>query len=200
MIRQQYHNTAYYAFTPAEADILVASINFDNDTITSLAGQNSTYYGIPKGYASGDLVYTPNQYGDGGNDGEFKVGGTSYTPNVKVVARKYYAGVGMRENGTLNWLFSDHLGSTSKVVNADGSVKSEQRYKPWGGVRYTSGIIPTTYQFTGQRREESLGIYYYGARWYDQLLGRFLSADSIIPGAGNPQAWDRYAGLRHEVE
>jgi hypothetical protein len=27
---------------------------------------------------------------------------------------------------------------------------------------------------------------------YDPLIGRFLSADTIVPGAGNPQAWNRY--------
>jgi len=34
---------------------------------------------------------------------------------------------------------------------------------------------------------------YYNARWYDPALGRFTQADTIIPGAGNPMAWDRYA-------
>ncbi len=34
---------------------------------------------------------------------------------------------------------------------------------------------------------------YYGARWYDPSLGRFAQADTVLPGAGNPQAWDRYA-------
>jgi hypothetical protein len=85
------NNTNYYAFTPEEGDILVASINFDNDTITSLQGQNSTYYGIAKGYASGNLVYTPDQFGGGYNDGEFTVSGTSFTPN-KLADRQAEAG------------------------------------------------------------------------------------------------------------
>ena len=34
---------------------------------------------------------------------------------------------------------------------------------------------------------------YYNARWYDSSLGRFAQADTIIPGAGNSSAWDRYA-------
>ena len=34
---------------------------------------------------------------------------------------------------------------------------------------------------------------YYNARWYDPQLGRFTQADTIIPGAGNSSAWDRYA-------
>lgn len=32
-----------------------------------------------------------------------------------------------------------------------------------------------------------------GARWYHPALGRFVSADSIVPEAGNPQALNRYA-------
>ncbi len=34
---------------------------------------------------------------------------------------------------------------------------------------------------------------FYKARWYDSALGRFAQADTIIPGAFNPMAFDRYA-------
>jgi hypothetical protein len=36
-------------------------------------------------------------------------------------------------------------------------------------------------------------LYYYGARWYDAALGRFVQADTVVPSMSNPQAWDRYA-------
>jgi RHS repeat-associated protein len=62
---------------------------------------------------------------------------------------------------------------------------------------YTSGVTPTDYQYiipegeTGQRNESAIGLYYYNARWYDSALGRFVQADTIIPGG--VQGWDRYA-------
>jgi hypothetical protein len=33
---------------------------------------------------------------------------------------------------------------------------------------------------------------YYVARWYDPHIAHFVQADTIVPGAGNPAAWDRY--------
>jgi RHS repeat-associated protein len=67
-------------------------------------------------------------------------------------------------------------------------------YKAWGEQRWSSGTTPTTYRYTGQRSESSLGLYYYGARWYDPNLSRWLQPDSIVPLAvQGVQAWDRYA-------
>lgn len=56
------------------------------------------------------------------------------------------------------------------------------RYKAWGEDRHTSGSSPTSYRFTGQRVETEIGLYYYGARWYDSYLNRWTSPDTIIPG------------------
>jgi RHS repeat-associated protein len=52
----------------------------------------------------------------------------------------------------------------------------------------------------GQRLEDDIGLYYYGARWSpgsapgtgDLAAGRFIQADTIIPQQG-VQGWDRYA-------
>jgi len=70
---------------------------------------------------------------------------------------------------------------------------SSVRYDPWGELRAVSGPSQTRYGYTGQRAEKGLGLYFYGARWYDPQLSRFLSADSIIPPQQGVQAWDRFA-------
>jgi RHS repeat-associated protein len=50
----------------------------------------------------------------------------------------------------------------------------------------------TKYQYTGQYSYASdFGLLFYNARFYDSLLGRFTSADSIIPDG--VQGLDRYA-------
>src|SRR5437879_6246075 len=104
----------------------------------------------------------------------------------------------VRENagGTLYFLLGDHLGSTSVVANTSAVAVSTIGYKPWGEIRYTGGTWPaaTTFLFTGQREETALNaVIFMGSRWYDSRTFRFMSADTIVPGAGNPQALNRYS-------
>jgi hypothetical protein len=58
--------------------VLIAAVDFSNDTITGLQGVNNVENGITKGYASGDLTFTANRWGGVSNSGEFTVGGTSF--------------------------------------------------------------------------------------------------------------------------
>ncbi|MDW8101236.1 MAG: RHS repeat-associated core domain-containing protein, partial [Anaerolineae bacterium] len=46
---------------------------------------------------------------------------------------------------------------------------------------------------TGQRWDSALGLYDYRARYDHPGLGRFISADPLVPEPGRPQALNRYA-------
>jgi RHS repeat-associated protein len=54
-------------------------------------------------------------------------------------------------------------------------------------------VAGTDYGFTGQREEAYIDLIEMGARWYDSSLGRWLSADTIVPDPGNPQSLNRYS-------
>ncbi|HEU5347381.1 MAG TPA: hypothetical protein VFU63_02095 [Ktedonobacterales bacterium] len=58
---------------------------------------------------------------------------------------------------------SDGLGSVSAALNQTGSASGTQLYSPYGGVRYSSGTMPTSKGFTGQYSDAgSMGLDYYG--------------------------------------
>jgi RHS repeat-associated protein len=65
---------------------------------------------------------------------------------------------------------------------------------PYGAERWPlDGTFPTDYRFTGQKYEaQAGGLYQMGARWYDSALGRWLSPDTLVPEARNPQSLNRY--------
>ena len=100
--------------------------------------------------------------------------------------------------GTLYYLHGDHLGSTSLMTcgNATcgtlGAVLTRQSYYPYGGVR-VAGNLPTDKTFTGQISDASTGLQYFNARYYSGSLGRFVSADTDVPGGQGPQALNRYS-------
>jgi RHS repeat-associated protein len=118
--------------------------------------------------------------------------------------RKYYSlsgqTVAMRE-GTppgysvgLKYFLTDHLGSTLAVLDSSGTVLSETRYLPFGAVRDDVGTISQTdFTYTSQRDLPDVGLMDYKARFYSPRLARFIQPDSLIPGAENPQSWNRYA-------
>jgi RHS repeat-associated protein len=103
-------------------------------------------------------------------------------------------------SGTLYWIQGDQLGSASLTTNITGTVVSEQRYYPFGETRWVSGTMPTDRLFAGMRSETASAVgslIDMNAREYSPLLGRFLSADSIVPQAGDPQSLNRYTYARN---
>ena len=102
-----------------------------------------------------------------------RAGGRKLAAADSATITKYYTLGGqqrvvMRRDGTLYYLFSDHLGSTNLVTTASGAEVARQLYKPFGEPRWTSGTLPTDRRFTGQRSEEAtLGsLHDYNARFY----------------------------------
>jgi RHS repeat-associated protein len=115
-----------------------------------------------------------------------------YAGSTRVAMRVQQAGV----PDVVYYLQADHLGSASLTIDANGAEIPNSRtgYYPYGVTRYGGTGLPTDRRFTGQREEASLGsLYDYGARAYSPILGRFLSADTLVPSPGNPQALNRYA-------
>jgi RHS repeat-associated protein len=88
---------------------------------------------------------------------------------------------------------TDHLGSSNVITNVSGGNAEGVYYYPFGATRLQTGGDCVNHKFTGQEEDGETGLYNYGARYYDPVLGRFTSADSIVPDYTNPQALNRYS-------
>jgi RHS repeat-associated protein len=100
---------------------------------------------------------------------------------------------------TMHLVLRDPLGSSSVIINhANSALVERTTYQPYGAVE--SDYRPATwkafrepYKFTGKEEDIEVGATYFGARYYQPYLGRFMSADPLtIHGLGsdlNPYAY-----------
>jgi len=83
------------------------------------------------------------------------------------------------------------------VVDVAGNIVDDIRYHAFVATRSGGTNTPTDKRFTGQTLDASTGLYDFGARSYDCLLGRFCQPDSIVPNPGNPQSLNRFSYCRN---
>jgi len=90
---------------------------------------------------------------------------------------------------------NDHLGSSNVITDRSGTLADHYEYTAFGKERYNDATcaLPISHRYTGQILDEETGLYYYNARYYDPELARFTQADTIVPGAGNSQNFNRYS-------
>jgi RHS repeat-associated protein len=80
----------------------------------------------------------------------------------------------------------DHLGSAQVVTNHAGAIYERFEYTPYGEVWIewaNSGVVHNEmlpFRFTGKELDEETGLYYYGARYLDPRVSRWLSADPAM--------------------
>jgi RHS repeat-associated protein len=110
----------------------------------------------------------------------------SFSPYYEVengkVVKHYYAGgslIADSIDGQQIYYHTDHLGSTTRLSGAAGMEIKRMGYQPYGETASISGSgLTPKYQYTGQEKDAT-GLYYYGVRFYDSDLGRFLSLDPL---------------------
>ncbi|EIR15210.1 RHS repeat-associated core domain protein [Yersinia pestis PY-09] len=116
-------------------------------------------------------------------------------------------------NDQLRYSFDNHLGSALIELDSDGDIISQEEYYPFGGTavlasRNTVEAKYKTVRYSGKERDAT-GLYYYGYRYYQPWLGRWLSADpaGTIDGLNlyrmvrnNPIRWRDNNGLLTEEQ
>jgi RHS repeat-associated protein len=78
--------------------------------------------------------------------------------------------------GTITYLHSDDTGSIIGTSDPSGNSINQNFYSPFGE---STSVNSFNFGFTGQRLDPETGLYYYKARYYSPVIGRFLQTDPI---------------------
>jgi RHS repeat-associated protein len=92
--------------------------------------------------------------------------------------------------GDMEWYLSDHLGSTTLLINESGLEVERTEYYPYGAIESGGS---EKYGFTGQENDADTGLMYYGVRYYSPEVRVFTQPDTLLPDPYNPQALNRYS-------
>ena len=112
----------------------------------------------------------------------------TYAANGSHTSDLYYYSLAGRLLGSLDtstnttgFYLTDTLGSVlASFSNTDHSaaIAGNQVFGPYGNMRDVQGNFNTPKAFTGQDNDSLTHLDYYGSRYYDQVAGVFLSADT----------------------
>jgi RHS repeat-associated protein len=102
----------------------------------------------------------------------------------------------------------DFLGSSRVTTRSNGVVCYDADFYPFGGERpYTNGCLENNYKFEGKERDTETGNDDFGARYYSNRFGRWLSSDwSAVPTPvpyakfTNPQTLNLYSMVSDDPE
>lgn len=111
---------------------------------------------------------------------------TCETCSVKKLFKYYYDDtgvVGFNLDGTDYYFVKSMQGDVEKIYSASGELKAEYSYDSWGKCtikRSVSGIAEANaFRYRGYYFDGESGLYYLNSRYYDPIIGRFISPDSL---------------------
>ncbi|MFC0181502.1 RHS repeat domain-containing protein [Pseudarcicella hirudinis] len=94
------------------------------------------------------------------------------------------------------WNYTDHLGNNRlsfREVGGVAVISQSQNYDPWGMVLKGAGQViattPNKFLFNGKECQTETGMYDFGARMQDPVLGRWFTID---PMTDSQESWSPY--------
>jgi RHS repeat-associated protein len=94
--------------------------------------------------------------------------------------------VGQRK---IHYHLSNHLGSCYLELSQNAEIISYEEYFPYGGTSLIAGknkkeVKIKEYRYSGKERDDSTGLYYFGARYYAPWIGRWVNCDPVGEDGG----------------
>jgi RHS repeat-associated protein len=84
------------------------------------------------------------------------------------------------------------LGSTVNLTGQTGNTQVSYLLDPWGHIKDQIGVSVNRQIFTGQEHDPHTGLIYFGARYYDPGIARFITQDPYLGETSTPPSLHRY--------
>lgn len=91
---------------------------------------------------------------------------------------------------------TDPAGTPLAMTDSSGNVVWRADYLPFGEENVITGALENDLRFVGKEQDQETGLYYFGARYMEPMIGRFISPDPVgITNKDllNPQRLNRYS-------
>ncbi len=89
------------------------------------------------------------------------------------------------------YLYNGH-GDVIALSDESGNIVNSYDYDEWGNLTSESEQIANPIRYAGEYYDNESGLYYLRARYYDPVLGRFTSKDSVEGDITNPLSLNLY--------
>ena len=93
-------------------------------------------------------------------------------------------GIISRRAGDISYYHYDALGNVVNLTDSSGSTIINYIYDAYGNVLSQTSSYTNPYQFSTKEYTPETGLLYFGARYYDPAIGRFVSEDPLGLDAG----------------
>jgi RHS repeat-associated protein len=98
-----------------------------------------------------------------------------------MLARSHGYNTGTGAWSTHNFYHADGNGNVTYMVSSSQTLAASYRYNPFGQTITSSGGLSgaNTYRFSSKEFRSNSGMYYYGYRWYNPYVQRWVSRDPL---------------------
>lgn len=94
---------------------------------------------------------------------------------------------------TVTFFHNDLSGSPLIATDASGNLLWKENYKPYGDkLTQSTASAANKIGFHGKEFDSATSLSYMGSRYYDPILGRFISADPVGYTTDNLHSFNRY--------
>lgn len=94
---------------------------------------------------------------------------------------------------TVTYYHADALGSTVATSDESGMLLWRKSYDPYGEKLSDGEGVNNSVSYTGDKHDDTTGLTYMGARYYDPQVGRFMGMDPVGFQDRNPASFNRYS-------